>query len=381
VVLSADRLPIRLPVFGHRCIARFMDLRDGRARFAWNRCLALARCLATALAPLVLTSVAAAQQAASDRWLEIERSPGSEACPDADTFSQRVLELVKHPSEGELPRVRIVLSRDSETLRAQISMRGHRSGERQLSAPASSCDELAEALVVALALMLDPNLPGMVSKSGPTTAETPTPPAAKSADGAPAVDRASAVDTARDTPRDRPTTEAERADRGARKLWLEGGGGVSQALDGMTPGALLGIELEDDGWYAAAHGLALTRTAALGRGSTSLWLLGGQVRAGAYWLGRATGLRWGGAVDVAAAALSASAEGYQTSSSTTRPWVAGGLATIVSTSAEPTVSYRMSVAILLPFLQETFLVENVGAAYETPVVTVWLDLLIAVRVL
>jgi hypothetical protein len=356
-----------------------MNPREGPARFASSRRLALACLPAMALAALVFTSVAAAQQAAPGAWLEVDRGPGSDACPNADALAPRVLELVEHPPEGELPHVRIVLSRDSETLRAQISMHGHRSGERQLSAPASSCDELAEALVVALALMLDPNLPGSVSESAATSPQAPK--SAPNDDVAAVVDRASAVERARNTPRDHPTTDAARADRGAEKLWLVAGGGVSQALDGMTPGALLGVELEDDGWYAAAHGLAFTRTAALGRGTTSLWLLGGQVRAGAYWLGPATGLRWGGAVDLAAASLSASADGYETSSSSTRPWVAGGLATVVSTSAEPKVSYRVSVAVLVPFLRDTFVVQNLGAAYETPAITVWLDLLIAVRVL
>jgi hypothetical protein len=333
--------------------------------------------LAAGVAHAAVCSIASADLPPAG-WLQVERHAGTEQCPEQTSLGPRVLQLLNEPADGELPRVRIVLSRDGDSLNAHISMTGNRSGQRQLSAPASSCEELAEALVVALALMLDPSLPGMQS-------EPATEPVSVELDVA---ERASAHETlpsARRSPdvgQDAAVIDEQGREKNAALSWhVSAGLSGGQALDGVTVGVLLGAELGYDRWYTAAYGFALVREAALGRGTTSLSLIGAQARAGGYWLGDSNSVRWGGGAVFGAASLNAVAEGYAQSSSASRPWLALGVATVVSSSRAQSWGYRMSLAALAPLLHETFTVENVGRAYETPAITVWLDLLVTARVL
>lgn len=119
--------------------------------------------------------VAAAKETAT---LEVERGKDAGGCPDESKVREAVAQRLGYDpfvADGQLAVV-VRIRRERETFSASLEIRepdGKVRGARTLSSQASSCDELATALVVSMAIALDP---ARFMPPKPPTAPAPSPP-------------------------------------------------------------------------------------------------------------------------------------------------------------------------------------------------------------
>lgn len=92
-------------------------------------------------------------------WLSVNREPGSESCPNREQLAAAVrsrLTSAGPPSSDELS-AQVTLSGGEGSLRALVELRhcGQAIGARQLASHDASCDELARAVAIVVALAID----------------------------------------------------------------------------------------------------------------------------------------------------------------------------------------------------------------------------------
>jgi hypothetical protein len=93
--------------------------------------------------------------------LIVTRSPGAQDCPDADALAREVARMNGRPSLDPSARktastwLHVEINRGADGFSAVIRAQGRRTGERQLSDTGPSCENLADALALTLAMVLD----------------------------------------------------------------------------------------------------------------------------------------------------------------------------------------------------------------------------------
>ena len=88
--------------------------------------------------------------------LETESAGGAEGCPSAEALTTRILLLGVPQAEAPEPlAVHVAFRREGAEFFATVRTSGRFSGTRELSAAGPSCDPLAAATAVMLALLLD----------------------------------------------------------------------------------------------------------------------------------------------------------------------------------------------------------------------------------
>lgn len=126
--------------------------------------------------------------------LQYERGPGAERCPQEEELRRALSARLGYDAvdEGASTELRALIRREGERLRAQVSLldgEGKLLGERSLDSRGSDCGELAEAMVLAIAIAVDDVLsvvapppppplspPPLVVEVRPPPAPTPAPP-------------------------------------------------------------------------------------------------------------------------------------------------------------------------------------------------------------
>ncbi len=133
---------------------------------------------------LLLLPLGTSAYAASPIAFAVERAPGAQGCPDQPALTARVesilgrsLGAVRGRSEGASISVRF--SRTAEGYAASVRFEGPSRGERQLRDASGTCDPLAEAVSVSLALVIEKR--GPTERSDARPAGLPSPPAASAA--------------------------------------------------------------------------------------------------------------------------------------------------------------------------------------------------------
>ncbi len=119
--------------------------------------------LLAALALTLLTSSTARAQEPSI-WLELNRAPGAESCPDDARlwsavnalFPQRIVRPATDPAHASL-RVSISVSQSTTGYAAALRVVGERWGERIIADHDEQCRGLADALAVGLVLLVEPD--------------------------------------------------------------------------------------------------------------------------------------------------------------------------------------------------------------------------------
>jgi hypothetical protein len=104
--------------------------------------------------------------------LVVTRAPGANDCPDAASLAAEVARMNGRPSldpsgnSVATTRLHVELTRGLEGYAAVIRAAGERSGERRLTDVGPTCENLADALALTLALILDSDR-GSIDSSGP----------------------------------------------------------------------------------------------------------------------------------------------------------------------------------------------------------------------
>lgn len=297
--------------------------------------------------------------------LELTRHPGAESCPDQDALTLRVASRLGHnPFEPDAQNVvRVDLRRLLTQWQAQLSLQdsaGNTVGARTLHSGAVDCAELAAAVAVTLAVLLD------AFAQAPPQAAQPAAPLPPAAAPAPPVVPPARVAPPRgpDRPRRaRASPSPPPAQLAPTRFWgleLRGGAVTSIGpLPSLAAGPAAGVGLRLGAWSISAEAQAPLGAQTYKRGlwwtlSPSL-TLSTCYRAG--WLG-GCGLASPGAL--AAGLLDA-----QRQQAAISPLLHAGGRTFVDLPLAPAVSMRLALDVTSPLLFTFLRVDGVDA-WRTP---------------
>jgi hypothetical protein len=122
----------------------------------------LFRALLSGIAVAIGLVFAGTQAFATEVVLDVDRSQGAASCPGAEGFVSRINAALGRDAAGLTPaetRIALRLDRTSAGFAAHLTLSGGKTGERELSDFGATCDGLAEAVVVAVTLILDEGAP------------------------------------------------------------------------------------------------------------------------------------------------------------------------------------------------------------------------------
>lgn len=277
--------------------------------------------------------------------VQVERSPEASDCPDRRQLSDAVEVILERPLEEIAPadaevRVHVSFDKEGQEYRARLSLRGSKSGERTLSDSSSDCAPLAEAVSVAMALFLDQELPEEQGESAPQepAPQEPAPLDNKARTGTPL------------------------------SFSVLASGGVAFGLAPETAPYFQGGLRLARGLFRldSSFGATLPTTAELPPGQVRVSGMFGSVRACAVW-----GTRWavGPCAALGLGRLRGVGEGYEDVSRTSLWWTAVGPGLLLQGplgAGEGRSFWGVDGVLWLPTLSQTFQVENVGFAWESP---------------
>jgi hypothetical protein len=291
---------------------------------------------------LVLTILClSARVSAEAGALEVTRGEAAAACPEAPALLERLARI----RGTELPGgpYRVDFTREGEETTARIQLGAEGRTVRELRARGESCDALAQATAVALALLLD----SQAALSQVPAAPLEPPPAAPL-----------------------PRVEEHRLPApDARRVTVALGGGVLVgALRPVMPAVEAAAELRAGRLGARLGALAgLPGRVALGPGEVRSWSVGGSARA--CFAVRDAALRTELCTGAIAGAAGAQADGYRRDERRVRPWVAIPVELGVARLAGR-FGVELGAAALVPILRDDFAVEGLGPAYRSLPVSV-----------
>ena len=196
---------------------------------------------------------------------------GAEACPSEAEVARAVEERLGYDpfDERSLFLLLVTMSGADGSLRAEIELRqpDREPGQRELHTAAGSCDELAELLVLALSIAIDPRvaLRPAPSRRGPVEVTSSTRESDEQEGGArvaaepepaqpvPVSDRTDLEDPAQVRTEVEPAATVDEPPSAVTAAVLVGGGGSLSSAPALVPLLRFGVELR---WRALRVGLA-----------------------------------------------------------------------------------------------------------------------------
>jgi hypothetical protein len=286
--------------------------------------------------------------------LGVVRSESAADCPDAGALSERV-ERIRHAPvrsskapASDVVQVKVEFSRTAGEYSARLGFRGPKRGERELRDSSASCEALAEAVSVAIALTLD-------QAEEPSGAAAATPPAEKSP--------ADAVRSASERRADIvPPSSSESRERLGVGVMVESGAAIAfgsalaWSLGGRVQGAYGGFALE-----LGVHALLPTTTAASPGRLRTTWMFGEA----------ALCRRWGRDVSIGPCASFAlgrvrgTGVGYEAVREADLSWLALGAGVGAQGLIAGPLVWGVSGTLWVPLRKLTFSVENGGVVWES----------------
>jgi hypothetical protein len=296
----------------------------------WRR-----RVLRPVLAIVSLIFAAQAQAAElAGAVLETASAPGAEGCPQAEALKARTLALGRPRAQPTEPlAVRVEFRREAEGFAATVHTRGRTHGTRELAAPGPTCEPLATATSVVLAVLLDLLPPG-APEPPPTAAPQPS-------SDAPPLFRHVAI-----------------GPRFGVQYGLLG-----TAL-GASFGAALGLRLASVEIEAAGFVLP-ERSVSLPPGVVTAQLTAGSAGACVFPSLETLPFELGGCGSLIVGRLAASGRGFYRDRDVTEPWVGGRLGAAFVVPLGKFVAVRAGLDLIIPLTQPSIVVDRVGTAYET----------------
>jgi hypothetical protein len=316
-------------------------------------------------AQLAMARAARLAHASEARGAEIRvtRAPEAMHCRGEQDIAAEVSRLVTRPATQRV-EIDVLLRRAGDEYSASVRAQGAVAGQRQLNASGADCRPLEEALVVALALLLDPEARVDVGPERP--AAKPRTPPASDAPVAPA--------------------RAPVSSKPARAQWplsvraAIAGAAIDGLVPHLTPGIEAGAALVGRHW--SLHGSAgsfVTQSVEFGPGTVDADVA--LLRLAAC-LERTWAEDWrAGFCGIGSfGALSGAARSYTTTRAETRPVWAAGLGGRFSGPIVGPLGWMAHLDVLLPLHYESFAIEGVGTAWEMRAVGAWLGLGVDVQI-
>jgi hypothetical protein len=304
--------------------------------------------------------------------VRVLRSERALECPPEDELVRAALALGTAPVQpaGEPVSIVVVFDGDGSSLRALVSARGSKTGERELETEGADCAKLAEAVAVVVAVLLDLVPPDTVASSELPREEPPEPP--------PPLPAPPPAPEPMPAPRPARVVVPPRVPARTEPLvpWLRGEGGLAVGLLGgvVSPwlGGAAGVRLGrwqlglGGAWvgprdvpFDPVPGTRIDLALAYGRGEGCLWF--------------ADALRrdWdiGVCAEFAAGVLTGAGRGFDNPETRHELWLAAGPRADLRVGLSRALSLRLAVAALVTLGRRTFVVRGYGDAFETPPVS------------
>lgn len=271
--------------------------------------------------------------------LEVENSADAGGCPDSEALKRRTLALGLPPAEPHPPlAVHVLFRRERQTFLATVTTAGRSSGERELTDSGATCDGLAAATAVTLAVLLDlrPHESTVPPPAGapPSTAERRSPP----------LFRYAAVHAHQD---------------------------LAYGLLGPAPSLGFGADARVRlspldvmlGGFAA-----LERSVELAPGTVEVGLAGGYFGVCAAGL-RSSRVELGGCASFLMGSFRAAGHGYYSDDERSALWLAGSIGATLVFELSRHWAVRLGAGVVIPFQQQEPVVGRVGRAYDAPAVS------------
>ena len=301
-------------------------------------------CLATWL------TTSAVRSAPLTATITVERDASASDCPDQDALTRNVERILQrsfsttHATRAQVLQVAVHFALEHEDYSAEVRSLGPKPGERRLRDHGRSCAALAEAVSVAIALLLDKELERRSAE--PATAIAP----------AANTPRAEAPPKPRATPSEAPSQFELRALFEA---------GMASGLSGSRApllGEMLGLRIHERFSIEVGFNAALPATTHFGAGQVRSTLLFGSLRACYAW-----GARYslGPCALLGVGRLRGVGLGYASVQSESLPWVALGAGLVAEGPVWGRVFWGLSGVAWLPTRRSAFSVENAGTAWES----------------
>ncbi len=306
---------------------------------------------ALVVAAMCAVAISAAGRARADApWLGVTRGPGATDCPDATALAAAV---AREPHGGDgaalaMSHYNVAITRDAARLAATIRVSGANAGERTIVDRGDTCQGLARALAVTLAILLDEERRAR-EESVEAPVNPPPPQAPPQRDTAPPV---------------RVPRSSERAVTiGARA----GGGALLGVLP--QPGAMGVVEATFGvgRWSLQAGAIGAPAVAArVGIGEVDVSAIAGRVSGCGGISSDPRALTAGICAVVAVGAVEGAAHGYDTNDTRTRAWVAAGSALFGAGPIASPLTWWGKAGFLVPIVPQGFDVRGVGPVFVPP---------------
>ena len=316
-----------------------------------------------ALPALLTAFVIAAPSRAALPPLAVHRTDDAAGCPDSGALAADVAAQMKRPALSPAADTGSAADRGldvqiykSEAGFTAVIQAGGKT--RQLSDKGPSCGGLAAALAVSIAVMLDAEpLPPVPEPPPPAPLPEPVP-------------------VTRALPSPRPSRPLDERPSDVRRFRVSVS--VSPVLtDGVLRPFAGGVTADLDfrfGRFSVAGGvLALPgQTIDYSPGKVTLSLTSGVLRGcvapvtlgGSVFTHEDESIRFALCVDALAGAISGRGVGYASDRSSTLPWAAAGASAVFTQRLTGPLSWGARAWLVIPLLRQSFLVDNLGAAFS-----------------
>lgn len=299
--------------------------------------------------------------------IRVERSERAADCPDAPELTDKVEHILQRslsaPNASDELEVAVSFDANHAQYSAKVRSLGPKPGERNLVDHGPNCGALADAVSVAIALLLDKELARPDAPASQPEAPRANPPASPPGREAPS-----------NAPQPQETSEPPLSLR----LAVEGGagfglvGGATPLLSERVSARLGGHVLVDLGFDAAlpestAHGSGRVRTTLIFADARACYAFGARVSFGpcaAFGLGRLRGV----------------GIGYQDPSEQDLTWTAFGAGAVLEAPVWGRVLGGLSALAWAPTRRSVFAVQRGGTAWESSAIAGTVSVRLGVRI-
>ena len=307
---------------------------------------------ATALCVTVGLTTTAAHGAPLTAAIAVERDESASDCPDQAALTREVERILQRSfsttgtASDEVLQVAVHFTADHGVYSAEVRSLGPKRGERRLQDHGRSCAALAEAVSVAIALLLDKELERRNAE--PALATAPL----------------------KNEPRSEPLAD-EQAPHSELRSWFElralFEGGITTGLSGSRAPLLseaLGVRVQKRLWLEAGFNAALPATTDYDAGRVRTTLLFASLRA-CYAFNERERYSFGPCALLGFGRLRGVGLGYASVQSESLPWVALGAGLVAEGPVWGRVFWGLSGTLWVPTRRSTFSVENAGIAWQS----------------
>lgn len=318
--------------------------------------------------------------AAGRPLLVVHRTEDVSDCPDARTLAGLVAQQMKRPAlepafdlpPGDDRGLDVQIYRSGQGFTAVIQAAGK---TRKLSDKGSTCEGLAGALAISIAVLLDTELPPDPDPSPPSPAPAPALPPGPPPDARGAAAKRASSPPASSSSGEWPQPAPEDPGPPSRKVRVS----LSAApvitvglLQGFAGGVASDVELRIGRFTVGAGVMVLPGvTYAWSSGQVKLDMTTGMIRACGIVAGDDP-MRFVLCVEPMAGALHGSGQGFPVDRTTTLPWGAVSASALFQQKIYGALSWGARASLVVPLVKASFSVDNVGTAFSAaPIGGAW----------